>query len=101
MRRSSRPGPGRAAERGTPERISSCAPFGSRTGAPWREKSHEEGVAMPGSTNSSTKTMGVLTVGGLVVVTAYTVALGSNGWLWFGWVVLGLITLGMVASRPT
>ncbi len=59
------------------------------------EMSHEEGVAMPGST----KTMGVITVGGLVVVTAYTVALGSNGWLWFGWVVLGLITLGMVATR--
>ncbi|KUL40200.1 hypothetical protein [Streptomyces regalis] len=52
-----------------------------------------------GSTDGSTKAMGVLTVGGLVVVTAYTVALGSNGWLWFGWVVLGLITLGMVVSR--
>ncbi|WP_107309236.1 hypothetical protein [Streptomyces sp. TP-A0356] len=49
---------------------------------------------MPGST----KTMGVLTVAALVVVTAYTVVLGSNGWLWFGWVVLGLITLGMVAT---
>jgi hypothetical protein len=49
---------------------------------------------MPGST----KTMGVFTVGGLVAVTAYTVALGSNGWLWFGWVVLGLITVAMVAS---
>jgi hypothetical protein len=56
-----------------------------------------EGVAMPGST----KTMGVLTMGGLVMVTAYTVALGSNGWLWFGWVVLGLVTLGMVATRST
>ncbi|MFS8200136.1 hypothetical protein ACLVWQ_15785 [Streptomyces sp. CWNU-52B] len=52
---------------------------------------------MPGST----KTMGVLTVGSLVMVTAYTVTLGSSGWLWFGWVVLGLITLAMVASRPT
>ncbi|MFJ9588439.1 hypothetical protein [Streptomyces acidicola] len=52
---------------------------------------------MPGST----KTMGVLTMGGLVVVTAYTVTLGSNGWLWFGWVVLGLITLAMVASHTT
>ncbi|MET8634862.1 hypothetical protein ABZX69_15655 [Streptomyces sp. NPDC004074] len=50
---------------------------------------------MPGST----KAMGVLTVGGLVVVTAYTVALGGSGWLWFGWIVLGLITLGMVATR--
>ncbi|MET9967128.1 hypothetical protein ABZZ80_14710 [Streptomyces sp. NPDC006356] len=54
-----------------------------------------------GSTDSSTKAMGVVTVGGLVVVTAYTVALGSNGWLWFGWVVLGLITLGLVVSRST
>ncbi|WP_328337147.1 hypothetical protein OG873_36995 [Streptomyces violaceus] len=55
---------------------------------------------MPGSTNgsNSTKTMGVLTVGGLVMVTGYTVALGSNGWLWFGWVVLGLITLGLVVT---
>jgi hypothetical protein len=58
---------------------------------------------MPGSTNGSnaTKTMGGLTVGGLVLVTAYTVALGSNGWLWFGWVVLGLITLGMVVSTKS
>ncbi|MGW2962311.1 hypothetical protein ACWDGI_28130 [Streptomyces sp. NPDC001220] len=54
---------------------------------------------MPGSANGSTKAMGVLTVGGLVVVTAYTVALGSNGWLWFGWVVLGLLTLAMVVTQ--
>ncbi|GAB2806990.1 hypothetical protein GCM10027073_44640 [Streptomyces chlorus] len=56
---------------------------------------------MPVSNNgsTSTKTMGMLTVGGLVAVTAYTVALGSNGWLWFGWAVLGLITLAMVATR--
>ncbi|MEU8591082.1 hypothetical protein AB0C59_29360 [Streptomyces sp. NPDC048664] len=47
---------------------------------------------MPGST----KTMGVLTIGGLVAVSAYTAALGGSGLLWFGWVVLGLITLGMV-----
>ena len=40
------------------------------------------------------------TVGGLVVVTAYTVALGSNGWLWFAWVVLALVTIGVVAARP-
>ncbi|MET9393525.1 hypothetical protein ABZY20_24490 [Streptomyces sp. NPDC006624] len=55
---------------------------------------------MPRSTHGSnaTKTMGGLTVGGLVLVTAYTVALGSNGWLWFGWVVLGLITLGLVVT---
>ncbi|MER6498053.1 hypothetical protein ABT218_01200 [Streptomyces sp. NPDC001455] len=47
----------------------------------------------------STKSMGVITMVALVVVTAYTVALGSSGWLWFGWVVLGLITLGMAATR--
>lgn len=56
---------------------------------------------MPGSTDGSTKAMGGLTIGGLVAVTAYTVALGSNGWLWFGWVVLGLITLGLVVTRDT
>jgi hypothetical protein len=49
--------------------------------------------------SGSTKAMGVLTVGTLVAVTAYTAALGSNGWLWFGWVVLGLVTIGMIASR--
>lgn len=94
-------GPGPARGPGNRAHISSCAPSGSRTGAPWRGTNHEEGVAMPGSTDGSTRTMGVLTVGGLVAVTAYTVALGSNGWLWFGWVVLGLITLGMVVTRPT
>lgn len=58
---------------------------------------------MPGTTNgsTSTKAMGALTIGGLVMVTAYTVALGSNGWLWFGWVVLGLLTLGMIATRSS
>ncbi|MGX1883020.1 hypothetical protein [Streptomyces sp. NPDC055287] len=50
---------------------------------------------MPGSV----KSMGVLTVGTLIVISAYTAALGSNGWLWFGWVVLGLVTVGMAASR--
>ncbi|MCX0242584.1 hypothetical protein ACFZAT_22770 [Streptomyces sp. NPDC008163] len=51
--------------------------------------------------SGSTKTMGMLTAGALVAVTAYTVALGSNGWLWFGWVILGLITIGMAATRET
>ncbi|GGQ27027.1 hypothetical protein [Streptomyces roseolilacinus] len=47
--------------------------------------------------SGSTKTMGTITVGALVLTTAYTVALGSNGWLWFAWIVLGLVTLGMAA----
>ncbi|MEU0525129.1 hypothetical protein [Streptomyces niveus] len=51
------------------------------------------------SGSGSTKAMGILTVGALVVVTAYTAALGSSGWLWFGWVVLGLVTVAMIASR--
>ncbi|MFE3325890.1 hypothetical protein [Streptomyces sp. NPDC059176] len=51
--------------------------------------------------SGSTKAMGMITVVALVVVTAYTVALGSNGWLWFGWVVLGLVTLGLLVSKPT
>ncbi|WP_030340013.1 hypothetical protein [Streptomyces sp. NRRL S-1022] len=55
--------------------------------------------SMNGSTNGSIRTMGALTVGGLVLVTAYTVALGSNGWLWFGWVVLGLLTLTLIVTQ--
>ncbi|MGW2085155.1 hypothetical protein [Streptomyces sp. NPDC001880] len=51
--------------------------------------------------SGSTKAMGVLTLTALVVVTTYTVALGSSGWLWFGWVVLGLITLGMAATSES
>lgn len=49
---------------------------------------------MPGSA----KTMAGCTVGGLVLVTAYTVGLGSSGWLWFGWVVLALVTVGIIAT---
>jgi hypothetical protein len=51
--------------------------------------------------SGSTKVMGVLTVGALVVATAYTAALGSNGWLWFAWVVLGTVTIAVVASKGT
>ncbi|WP_431040669.1 hypothetical protein ACQUSR_01365 [Streptomyces sp. P1-3] len=50
---------------------------------------------MPGSV----KAMAGFTVGSLVAVTAYTVTLGSSGWLWFTWVVLGLLTLGVLATR--
>ncbi|WP_208885621.1 hypothetical protein [Streptomyces armeniacus] len=52
---------------------------------------------MPGSA----KVMTVCTVVGLVVVTAYTVALGGSGWLWLAWVVLGLVTVGVVTTRGT
>ncbi|WP_037968799.1 hypothetical protein [Streptomyces sp. SS] len=45
-----------------------------------------------------TKTMAVLTCSALVLTTAYTVALGSSGWLWFGVVVLIVATIGMTAS---
>ncbi|WP_187645648.1 hypothetical protein [Streptomyces sp. TRM49041] len=51
--------------------------------------------------SGATKTMGVLTVGTLVLTTAYTVALGSNGWLWFAWIVLALATLGALTTRGT
>ncbi|MEV7615043.1 hypothetical protein [Streptomyces sp. NPDC089799] len=49
----------------------------------------------------SVKAMAVVTFATLVVVAAYSVALGSNGWLWFGWLVLGMITAAMAASRGT
>ena len=45
------------------------------------------------------RTMGALTAGSLVAVTAYTVALGGDGRLWFGWVVLGLLTLAMAVTQ--
>ena len=50
---------------------------------------------MPGAV----KTMTVSTVAALVVVSAYTAALGGSGWLWFAWVVLGLATIGVVSTR--
>lgn len=56
----------------------------------------EEVRGMPGSA----RTMAVCTVVGLVAATAYTVALGANGWVWFSWVVLALVTVGVVAARP-
>lgn len=45
-----------------------------------------------------TKAMSVITVAALVLTTAYTVALGSSGWLWFGWIVLVVVTIGMAAA---
>ncbi|MET9857220.1 hypothetical protein ACFYM0_00515 [Streptomyces sp. NPDC006487] len=46
----------------------------------------------------SVKAMAVMTFASLVAIATYSVALGSNGWLWFGWVVLGLLTAGMAAT---
>ncbi|MGA5639065.1 hypothetical protein ACPCTN_10020 [Streptomyces cinereoruber] len=46
-----------------------------------------------------TKTMTVLTCAALVLTTAYTVALGSSGWLWFGLLVLIVATIGVAASE--
>ncbi|MEU8542361.1 hypothetical protein AB0C52_20640 [Streptomyces sp. NPDC048717] len=48
--------------------------------------------------SGSTKTMAALTCAALILTTAYTVGLGSNGWLWFGWVVLGVATIGVAAA---
>lgn len=49
---------------------------------------------MPGSV----KAMAVSTVAAPVIVTAYTAALGDNGWLWFGWLALGAVTAGVFAT---
>ncbi|MBW1603325.1 hypothetical protein JJV70_14690 [Streptomyces sp. JJ66] len=48
---------------------------------------------------SAMTTMTVTTVATLVLATAYTVAIGGSGWLWFAWVVLGLVTLGLATVR--
>ncbi|MER7515340.1 hypothetical protein [Streptomyces sp. NPDC126499] len=42
--------------------------------------------------------MSVITFAALVLITTYTVALGSSGWLWFAWIVLGVATVGMAAA---
>jgi hypothetical protein len=49
---------------------------------------------MPGSA----KAMTAVTVGALVLVTAYTVALGSSAWLWAGMAVLALVTVGVLLT---
>lgn len=45
------------------------------------------------------KAMAVCTLACLTAVVGYSVALGSNGWLWFAWVVLLLCTAGVAAIR--
>ncbi|WP_170843230.1 hypothetical protein [Streptomyces oceani] len=47
----------------------------------------------------SAKTLTACTLGGLVVATGYTVALGGSGLLWLAWTVLGLVTVGVFLSR--
>ncbi|MFJ6938585.1 hypothetical protein ACIQUQ_16620 [Streptomyces sp. NPDC101118] len=49
--------------------------------------------------SGSLKAMAVLLVGALVVISAYSATIGSNGWLWFAWIVLALLTAGVAASR--
>ncbi|MDX6355482.1 MAG: hypothetical protein QOF98_2385 [Streptomyces sp.] len=53
----------------------------------------------PAGTSAATRAMALCTVICLVAVVAYSVALGSSGWLWFGWVVLGLCTADVAAIR--
>ena len=48
---------------------------------------------MPGAV----KAMAVTTATTLVLVVAYTVALGASAWLWFAWSVLLLCTAGLAA----
>jgi len=50
---------------------------------------------MPGSA----RTLTVCTVAGLVLVTAYTVAVGGSGWLWLAWGALALVTVFALALR--
>ncbi|MFI5618621.1 hypothetical protein [Streptomyces sp. NPDC051567] len=47
---------------------------------------------------ASVKVMAVTSFAALVAVAAYSVALGSNGWLWFCWVVLVLLTATLAVS---
>lgn len=50
---------------------------------------------MPGSA----KAMTVCTVLGLVVVTAYSAALGGSAWAWFAWAVLCMVTIGAASTH--
>ncbi|MER7023814.1 MULTISPECIES: hypothetical protein [Streptomyces] len=48
--------------------------------------------------SGSTRTMTGLTVAGLVVATAYSVALGGSPWVWLTWLVVALATAAMVVT---
>jgi hypothetical protein len=65
------------------------------TGIPAGGRAREEGAEMPGSVKALT----AVTVTALILVTAYTVTMGSSGWLWFAWVVLVMATAGAVTTR--
>lgn len=91
-------GPGRGPQRrpgaGGVQLVSRLAPRA-------RPVAREPSWAPPWGMTGSVKAMAVTTFAALVAVSTYSVALGSNGWLWFGWVVLGLLTLGMAATGGT
>ncbi|CAL2060054.1 MULTISPECIES: hypothetical protein [Streptomyces] len=73
---------------------------GSTDGSPHDSPHDFTHGSMRGSPHGGAiRTMGALTAGTLVAVTAYTVALGGDGRLWFGWVVLGLLTLAMAVTQ--
>ncbi|MFB7513720.1 hypothetical protein [Streptomyces sp. NPDC056144] len=48
--------------------------------------------------SGATKTMAATTGAALLLTTAYTVALGSSGWLWFCLILLVVVTIGMAAA---
>jgi hypothetical protein len=54
---------------------------------------------MSGTMPRSAKVLTVSAVTALVLVTAYSVALGGSSLLWFAWVVLGLVTVGVVMTQ--
>lgn len=58
-----------------------------------RSRSHH------GSTADQARRLAVVTMLCLILVTAYSVALGSNGWLWFGWTMLLAISAALFAFK--
>ena len=47
----------------------------------------------------SEKTLVLGTVGALVLVVAYSVVMGTSGWLWFAGIVLRRVTVGVFAGQ--
>lgn len=50
---------------------------------------------------STTRILITSALAALVLITAYTVALGGNGWLWFGWIILTGTAVGAYATERT